>query len=144
MPEPTQNPSADRRRYLLIEWIEECPAHDGLTASEIADVSGIYDHIQHGRADRCHDDLKALAAVGVSRLRREGRPARWFATGPFEWRAVGSDRAAGEVSYERQDWTASRAAAVDFRADLDASDPPYSETWIERRSVVDENTEVPA
>src|SRR4051812_47722805 len=49
-------------------------AHGGLTATEIADVSGLYSG--HGRADRCFDDLKALAKNGWL-TRCAGRPARW-------------------------------------------------------------------
>lgn len=76
------------RRADLIGWIEERPAHDGLTAREIANVSGIYDDIRHGRADRCFDDLKAMQGFG--HLRREGRPARWYAT--RLWDAIASSQ----------------------------------------------------
>lgn len=75
-PQPGTRHAALSRRADLINWIEERPAHDGLTATEIADVSGIYSG--HGRADRCFDDLKAMEKHG--HLSREGRPARWFAT----------------------------------------------------------------
>lgn len=69
--------SVARRRSTLLRWIEERYEHDGLTASEIADVSGIYDSIGHGRADRCFDDLMALAGDGLIE-RAAGRPARWY------------------------------------------------------------------
>lgn len=63
------------RRRVLLRWITERPEHRGLTASEIADVSGIYSG--HGAADRCFDDLKALARRGqLDRI--DGRPARWL------------------------------------------------------------------
>jgi hypothetical protein len=66
------------RRADLITWIEERPAHDGLTASEIVDVSGIYDRIQ-GRYDKAMADLKVMEDSGHL-ARSDGRPARWFAT----------------------------------------------------------------
>jgi hypothetical protein len=72
MPKPT----AATRRLEVLWWLQERPEHGGLTAREIADVSGIYDPVWHGSADRCFDDLIALAGY----VRREGRPARWFAT----------------------------------------------------------------
>jgi hypothetical protein len=62
------------RRRDLLRWITERPEHEGLTASEIVDLSGIYDG--HGRADRCFDDLKALEREGAV-LRYDGRPAQW-------------------------------------------------------------------
>jgi hypothetical protein len=65
--------TAAQRREELLAWIAERPEHDLLTASQIADVSGIYDG--NGKADRCFDDLKVLERNG--HLLREGRPARW-------------------------------------------------------------------
>jgi hypothetical protein len=62
------------RRAALLAWMNERSAHRNLTAAEIADVSGIYEG--HGRADRCFDDLKALARKGAV-TRWSGRPARW-------------------------------------------------------------------
>jgi hypothetical protein len=61
------------RRADLIKWLRERDQHNGLTAREIADVSGIYSG--HGMADRCFDDLNVLHKQGV--VLREGRPARW-------------------------------------------------------------------
>lgn len=65
---------ASTRRGVLLNWLRERSEHAHLTASEIADVSGIYHG--HGKADRCFDDLKALERRGVV-WRRAGRPARW-------------------------------------------------------------------
>jgi sugar-specific transcriptional regulator TrmB len=62
------------RRVKLATWIHERPAHSGLTATEIVDVSGIYRG--HGRYDRCFDDLKVLERSGGIE-REPGRPARW-------------------------------------------------------------------
>lgn len=62
------------RRERLLGWLCERPAHSGLTASEIVDVSGLYEG--HNRYDRCFDDLKVLQDRGLVD-RRKGRPARW-------------------------------------------------------------------
>lgn len=66
--------TAGMRRSNLLSWVYERPEHEGLTASEIVDVSGIYGG--HGAADRCFDDLKKLNRQGFLD-RSSGRPARW-------------------------------------------------------------------
>lgn len=66
--------SVYERQQSLLVWITDRPQHEGLTASEIVDVSGIYDDLQ-GRYDKCLVDLKRLAHEGY--LFRNGRPARW-------------------------------------------------------------------
>jgi hypothetical protein len=68
--------AAEERRLALIRWMRErFPTHSGLTASQIVDVSGIYDTGQ-GRYDRCFDDLLVLAKHNVVQ-RGLGRPATW-------------------------------------------------------------------
>lgn len=68
-------PTASERRKILSGWLYERSEHEGLTTSEIVDVSGIYDGLQ-GRYDKCRADLLYLKRWGLSR--HEGRPARWW------------------------------------------------------------------
>lgn len=68
---------AFHRRRELLAWLRERDEHQDLMATEIADVSGIYDHIGHGRTDRCFDDLVALERQGC--VERSGRPSEWRA-----------------------------------------------------------------
>lgn len=84
--------SAERRREVH-RWVHERTVHEGLTAREIANVSGIYDDVPKG-SDRCFDDLTRLALPervgGPKRILRKGRPARWFA-GPILPEGVAND-----------------------------------------------------
>jgi hypothetical protein len=66
--------ASESRRNSLLEWMRERSAHDGLNASQIVDVSGIY--VGHGRYDRCFADLQTLAKAGAVE-RDRGRPATW-------------------------------------------------------------------
>lgn len=81
MPRATVQTAAERRREVH-RWIHERTQHEGLTAAEIAAVSGIYDGVRHA-TDRAFDDLNALARpavpLGPKRIDRMGRPAHWFA-----------------------------------------------------------------
>lgn len=65
---------AQWRQEELRHWMGERSAHRNLTATEIVDVSEIYEG--HGRYDRCFDDLKALERAGDV-VRGKGCPARW-------------------------------------------------------------------
>lgn len=65
--------SAGDRRRALMNWLCARPAHSGLTAQEIVDVSGLYEG--HYRYSRCFDDLNYFARLDM--VHREGRPARW-------------------------------------------------------------------
>lgn len=66
--------TAHERRKALSAWLYERWQHDGLTTSEIVDVSGIYDGMQ-GRYDKCRSDLLHLKRWDLVECR--GRPARW-------------------------------------------------------------------
>jgi hypothetical protein len=72
----SQRAATASRRRDLYTWISERDAHQNLTASEIVDVSGIYDRITHGRYDMCLSDLKAMER-NCEVYRDSGRPARW-------------------------------------------------------------------
>lgn len=72
----TPTSEAARRRAALLSWMRERSGRQGLSAAQIADLSGIYEG--HGRYDRCLADLKALAKAGELD-RSGGRPARWTA-----------------------------------------------------------------
>lgn len=52
-------PTQAKRRDVLLAWMRERPQHDGLTARQIVDVSGIYDRLQ-GRQEKATHDLRAL------------------------------------------------------------------------------------
>jgi hypothetical protein len=63
------------RRAQLLEWMHKSPENDGLTAMEMATLSGLYS--RNGRDELCMGDLKTLAEErAVSRT--PGRPARWW------------------------------------------------------------------
>ena len=72
----TPNQQAAERGASLRAWMRERPEHQGLTATEIVDASGIY--AGHGRYDVCLADLKAMCRRGEVE-RSLGRPARWTA-----------------------------------------------------------------
>jgi hypothetical protein len=67
--------AVQHRRDTLYHWMCERPEHNGLTASEIVDVSGNYagDHRPYGH---CFEDLRWLNRYG-NMVRSVGRPARW-------------------------------------------------------------------
>lgn len=69
------------RRASLLGWLRERPAHQGLTAGEIATVSGIYCEMRDGRGVAT-DDLYALGRAVWHRWdERRGQSARvWYPT----------------------------------------------------------------
>jgi len=72
----SRDPAVSNRRAELLAWLREREAHHGLSASQIADVSGIYDSLAWYRAERAHDDLGVLCKHGL--VRRVGRPSTWW------------------------------------------------------------------
>ena len=66
------------RRRRLSDWIYEKREHEGLTVSEIADVSGLYSGIyaSYDRYDTCRRDLLHLKKWDL--VKCEGRPSRWY------------------------------------------------------------------
>lgn len=65
---------AQYRRARLAHWLWSVEHPVRMTATQIADASGLYSG--HCRYDRCFDDLKLLARDELVE-RVEGRPARW-------------------------------------------------------------------
>lgn len=74
------------RRAALLSWLRERPAHQGLSAGEIARVSGLYDWMQQPRCGAT-SDLYAL-----------GRRVRW------EWAIRSSHRARVWYPSEAVEW----------------------------------------
>jgi hypothetical protein len=68
-------PNISAKQANLLQWMRERAAHNGLTATEIADVMP-YDTMNSYPRKRCFDDLKDLAAQGLVEC-DSGRPARW-------------------------------------------------------------------
>lgn len=81
-------PSASRRSDVLLNWISERETHEGLTAREIAEVSGIYDNPgvrPKTKADAARRDLNDLH-YQQRLVEPVGSPARWYLWGAG-WRA---------------------------------------------------------
>lgn len=70
-------PHAAGRRNVLLRWMKERPAHDGLSAREIADVTGIYDDFKIPLTS-AYQDLSQLSVRGVVRADRSVHPIRWY------------------------------------------------------------------
>jgi hypothetical protein len=62
-------PATTQRRERLLAWLRERDEHHGLTARQIVDVSGIYDSLQ-GRQEKCTNDLRVMAQVGLVKTNR--------------------------------------------------------------------------
>jgi hypothetical protein len=66
------------RRAYLLDWMQERPQHDGLTAREIADVSGLYDGMT-GMQETATKDLRVMGVRGyVTTTAKRG--GRWYLT----------------------------------------------------------------